>query len=353
MFTKRQAIISYTIKELVEMYAHQQIVLREVNKLQVRMIRGYILNNALEEQIYLPPIVARIAEGSSLDDGKPMDLIIIDGSQRVKALTELQIYAEKAISSDDDKARNEGLKLIGMLDEIEVAIQIFEGFSKKEADQLYIDLNTKGKKVALSKRISFDSRNEINQTTNEVLQGNALLKRAGVELEKRAVMRPKNKKLLSLSQLRQIVAYFITGKRISSSLAFNVDMNLQSDDTIDSINVWFEELFNMHPVETIGDYKVSMLASYPVLYALAIYASEDSEEGLGDRKDTIRSRMRRLEKVDWRPANPVWRTFEGAERGREKYYYLTNNKKTIDSLVYWLQLQGGEENVSGKIEDLG
>lgn len=38
--------------------------------------------------------------------------------------------------------------------------------------------------------------------TNEILQVNELLKVAGVEQEKHAVMRPKNKNLVSLSQLR-------------------------------------------------------------------------------------------------------------------------------------------------------
>lgn len=343
VFTKRQAIVSYTIGELVQMFHNEQITLREINRLQVRMIRRYILSNALTEQVYLPPIVARVEDGKLLDEGKPTRLVIIDGTQRVKALTELQVYVEKAIGSDDDQARLEALMLIGELDKIEVAFQVFEGLDTQEADQLYIDLNTKSKKVALSKRISFDSRNEINQTTNKVLQSNDLLKKAGVELEKRAVMRPKNKNLLSLSQLRQIIAYFITGKRISSSLAYEAEMNLLNDDHIEMINVWFDELFKLYPVKTIGNYEVSMLASFPLLYAVAVYAVVDTEEmKFEEKKEVIISRMRKLDKVDWARTNTVWRAFKGSERGREKYYYLDNDKKTIDALTSWLQRQGGE-----------
>ena len=343
VFTKRQAMVSYTIGELVEMFNNEQITLREINKLQVRMIRRYILSNALKEQVYLPPIVARVEDGRSLDEGKPANLVIIDGTQRLKALMELQTYVEKAISSDDDQARLEGLELIGGLEKIEVAFQIFEGLDAGEADQLYIDLNTKSKKVALSKRISFDSRNEINQATNKVLQRNDLLKKAGVELEKRAVMRPKNKNLLSLSQLRQIIAYFITGKRISSNLAYEAEMNLLNDDPIEIIDVWFDELFKLYPVKRIGNYEVSMLASFPLLYAVAVYAVVDTGDmNFEEKKEVVIARMRKLEKVDWARTNTVWREFNGSVRGREKYYYLNNDKKTIDALTSWLQRQGGE-----------
>ncbi len=343
MFTKRQAMISYTIGELTQMITNQQITLREVNKLQVRMIRRYILSNAVTEQVYLPPIVARVEEGKLLDEGKPTRLVIVDGTQRMKALTELQAYVEKAIGSDNDQARLDGLKLIGALDKVEVAFQVFEGLDEQEANQLYVDLNTKSKKVALSKRISFDSRNEINQTTNKVLNSNSLLKEAGVELEKRAVMRPKNKKLISLSQLRQIVAYFITGKQISSSLAYEAEMNTINDEHIEIINAWFDELFKLHSVKTIGNYEVSMLASFPLLYAIAVYAAEGIRDmKKEERKEVVISRMSKLEKVDWSRTNSVWRKFNGSERGREKYYYLNNDKKTIDALVFWLQRQGGE-----------
>ncbi|WP_269051105.1 DNA sulfur modification protein DndB [Sporosarcina sp. G11-34] len=237
---------------------------------------------------------------------------------------------------------NKGLQLLYTLDKIEISVQVFEGLDTNEADQLYIDLNTKSKKVALSKRISFDSRNEINQTTNEVLHGNRLLKEAGVEQEKRAVMRPKNKNFVSLSQLRQLVAYFITGKRISSSLAFKAEMTSQNDENIALINVWFEEVFKLHPVKTIGNYEVSMLASFPLLYAVAVYASEGlEEESVEGKAQTIVSRMQHLKKVNWARSKPEWRKFKGSERGREKYYYLANDKKNIEALISWLRRQGG------------
>jgi DNA sulfur modification protein DndB len=176
-----------------------QVSLREINKLQVRAIKRYILENANSERIYFPPIVADVKEGS-LAKGKPNEMTIIDGTQRLKALCQIEELGYRAIKSEKEEDIKKGYKLLHFLEVSRIAVLLFESLSIDEADQLYIDLNTKGKKVALSKRIAFDSRNELNRITNKVLLTNKQLKTAGVEEEKRAVVRPNNKKLLSLSQ---------------------------------------------------------------------------------------------------------------------------------------------------------
>lgn len=342
IFEKKQTIVNYKVKDLLKMLSENRLTLRETNKVQVRMIRKYLFDNILTKEIYMPPIVAMLKKGS-LSDGKPTQLTIIDGSQRLKALSQLGVMISKAIQSEDEEERKKGFKLNYSLDEVEVAVQIFEGFSTAEANQLYIDLNTKGKKVALSKRIAYDSRNEINQTTNQVLSNNEQLRRAGVEQEKNAVMRPKNKNLLSLSQLRQLVTLFITGKAVTSNATLDTIKLLPTEENIDLINTWFEELFKLYPVSTIGDYNKSMLASFPLLLAVVNYAIEDTEElSFFEKKKRIIERMRGLKKVDWTRESTVWREFSGSERGRDRYFYLDNNKRNIRALIAWLQLKGGE-----------
>lgn len=341
VFSKKQAIVNYKVKELLQMKADDCLKLRETNKVHVRMIRRYIFDNILTKNIYLPPIVAMIEEGS-LEDGKPKKLTIIDGTQRMKALSELESVVTRTTNSDDEEEVKKGFNLHFALDDVEVAVQVFEGLSKNEADQLYIDLNTKGKKVSLSKRIAYDSRNEINQATNEVLASNHLLMEAGVEQEKNAVMRPKNKNLLSLSQLRQLVALFITGKTITSNQSLDLVQLLQTEENIDIINTWFEELFVLHPVKTIGNYEVSMLASFPLLTSIATYAIEGIEDlSFAEKKQVVVQRMRNLKQIDWTRDQPIWREFDGSKRGREKYFYLNNNKKNINAIVAWLRLKGG------------
>lgn len=230
-----------------------------------------------------------------------------------------------------------------ILKSVVISVQVFEGVSSTEADQMYIDFNTKGKKVSLSKRIAYDSRNAINQATKQVLQANEKLREAGVEQEKIAVVRPKNKNLLSLSQLRQLVALFIDGGTVSSKLAQDRVLTRETEETIELINFWFEELFKLHPVETIGNYDISIFASFPLLYAVGSYAIEGTEEiEETELKTQIKRRMEKLRSIDWSRDNPVWREFDGSERGKEKYFYLKNDKKNIKAITNWLSRKGGE-----------
>ncbi|BAQ10195.1 hypothetical protein OXB_1724 [Bacillus sp. OxB-1] len=342
VFSKKQTMITYPLEELLQMLKEEQMILRETNQVQARAIRRYIFDNIMDEQVYLPPIVAYVEEGELIKE-RPVRLHVIDGSQRMEALSQLQAMMVKSLSSEDDGERKKGLHLNYMLKSVEISVQVFEGVSPAEADQMYIDFNTKGKKVSLSKRIAYDSRNSINQATNQVLQANENLRNAGVEQEKIAVVRPKNKNLLSLSQLRQLVALFLDGSTVSSKLAQNRVLSREREETIDVINFWFEELFKLHPVESIGDYDVSIFASFPLLYAVASYAIEGSAEiEKTELKTHIKRRMEKLRTIDWSRDNPAWRGFDGSERGKEKYFYLKNDKKNIKAITDWLSRKGGE-----------
>lgn len=335
VFSKQQSIHSYSIETLEKMFMEGKLKLREINIPQVRQIRNYILDNALEERIYFPPIVAYKKEGVQSDT-----LYIIDGNQRMMAFTQLYEFAFKKLGSDDPKDAEKARKVLDFICDTEIAVQVFEGLSEKEANQMYVDFNTKGKKVALSKRIAFDSRSDINQITNKVLQGNTMLRSAGIEMEKRAIIRPANKNFLSLSQLRQVVTVFLTGK-MTVDQNKNIELSLDVDQYLELIRTWFNELFALYPAKSIGDYEKSMLASFPLVMAVVLYALSDMENmSFEERKATIISRMKGLKGVDWSRDNPVWTNFEGSIRGAFKYFYLDNNKKNIEKMAKWLEQQG-------------
>jgi DNA sulfur modification protein DndB len=338
VFSKRQSVTTYSIQELSSLMNNGQVKLREVNKLHVRAFKKYILENVLTEQIYIPPLVATVAV---LENSRPSEFTIIDGNQRLKAFCQLEEWGFRAAKSDNEEEMKRGYKLLHFIQNTRVTFQIFEGLSTEESDQLYIDLNTKGKKVALSKRIAFDSRKELNIITNKILKTNRQLKFAGVEIEKRAVVRPTNKKLLSLSQLRQIVAIVISGKMVYRNVNDRYETYLSSEDYIKLVNTWFSELFRLYPPEKIGDFNESMIASQSLLISLAYYANKGLEKTrFEERKREIVNRMRALQKVDFNTMNPVWREFKGTTRGG--YYYLANDKATINNLIAWLQGQGVE-----------
>lgn len=340
IFTKRQTIISYTVKELQQMYTEEKLKIRDVNQTQVRAIKKYIFDNIQQEQIYFPPLVATTKD-ALLKDGRPIELSIIDGTQRIKALMQIDELITKSINSDIDEEAKKGFKLMYSLNDTEFAIQIFEGLTDKEANQLYIDLNTKGKKVALSKRIAFDSRNDINQITNFILQHHPQLQKAGVETEKRAIIRPKNKKLLSLAQLRQLIGIFLTGKLLYKSVNLSINLPLDMDVYLDIINSWFDELFILYPAHSIGNYEESMLANFPLLLSLVFYSNKGLEnQSPENRKKIMIDRMRNLQSINWNRTNKEWEQFRGSKMGKDNYFYLAKDKENIEDIVKWLERQG-------------
>jgi DNA sulfur modification protein DndB len=335
IFSKRQSIEKYTIQELSNLMKNDQIKLREVSKIHVRAIKKYIIENVLSEQVYFPPIVANAA---FLGKDKPIDLTIIDGSQRLKAFYQLEEMGYRYIKSENEDEMKKGYKILHFIHYTEIVIQLFEGLSEKECNQLFIDLNTKGKKVALSKRISFDSRKELNIITNNILKSNKQLRIAGVEIEKTAVIRPSNKKLLSLSQLRQVVAIFLTGKMNYRAKDDHYETFLKAEDYIHLINGWFQELFQLYSPEKIGDLNESMLANIPLLLSIAYYANKGLEKtSFDERTQEMNHRMRHLKAVDFNSFCPNWRRFKGTERAG--HFYFSNDKKNIESIVEWLEQQ--------------
>lgn len=345
VFDKRQAIYVYELPDLMQMLEEDKLEMRDVSKEQVRQIRAYIVDNLLDNNVFLPPLVATTSE--ELTEEAPTSLKIIDGSHRLKALLSLPKYGERFIFQEDAEKTKLGFALKYAVPKITVAIQVIDRLSEVEGNQLFLDLNTRGKKVALSKRIAYDSRDDINLTTNRLLQSNKQLQIAGVEVEKAAVKRPNNKKFLSLAQLRNIVGIFLTGKDVESKISVKMNGNVNFQDGYELTNTWLEELFKLYPAKKIGDYELTMLASYPLILALVHYVLHDSEKcTVEEKKRLIVERMQRLEGIDWRRKQDVWLQFDGKYQGKEKYYYLQKDKATIQSLVRWLQLKGGGNDVS-------
>lgn len=332
VFSKKQALTVYTVEELCKMMQFDQLILRETSASHVRKIRKYITDNFVANAVYFPPVVAMISANQSLDNGRPDTLIIIDGSSRVRAVTEFESTIFKLIQSDDEHDQRCGFMLKYRLKDMHIAVQIFEGLSEKEASQLYVDLNSKGKKVALSKRIANDSRNAINVATNYILSQYSPLKDAGIESERISLIRPKNKKFLSLSQLRTLVMLFIGEQHRLKDLD-----EQEMAPIFQLLTNWFDALFTLCPVERIGNYHASILASFPVVLAIAQYACADIEEvKVSDQVAYVENRMKALQPINWARDADVWQQFNGSVKGKEGYYYIDNDKKTVQSIVEWL-----------------
>lgn len=330
--TQRLAV--FTVQEIAEQIEQQMIVLRKTEARHTRKIRQYVMEQFMTGDVFIPPIVATENEGV---------LYIMDGSSRLRSIVDILPLANRMLLSDDMEEQKKAAQLCASIGDMKLAFQIFKDFTKEEQDQLFLDANTKGKKVALSKRIAYDSRNTINTVTNELLQQHEALRFAGIEQEKVSINRPANKNFLSLSQLRAIVSLFLVGKETESGIhTQSVDQEL-IDRRMPILNAWLDELFILESPEKIGDYHISILASFLFVRGLAHYALK-GEQFIGQTKkvDYVRNRMKALNHISWETCQPLWHRFDGNYRGSSRLYFVHNNKKTLGAITDWLCSEGGD-----------
>jgi len=335
--TIQQKLIPIKLNKLISLMADKQIKYKEVEQLRVRELKRYFLDNCLTNDIYLPPLIVNL-ENEEFEKMEPDKMTIIDGNVRLKALYQLKSTADQKERSADIHENEKGLTLNRFIDETYVCLHCFKELNESQVKQMFIDTNVKGKKVALSKLIAYDSRNEVNQITNEVLKRNFELQIAGVEMEKRAVIRPANKNFLSLSQLRKIVTVFLTGEIKEGVPKGEIYSNLSNEEHIDTISAWLNSLFKIHPPKTIGNYEMTILASFQLIHSIAYYSVRGTMHMTFQEKlSVINERMEKLSSVDFSSSNPLWEKFSGEHKGKDKLYYFKKDKETTLQLIDWLE----------------
>lgn len=135
----------------------------------------------------------------------------------------------------------------------------------------------------------------------------------------------------------------MTGQPVTSKLSMQSELVLNSEEHLEVISLWFDELFRLVPTPIIGNYEHSILASYTMLTALAEYAYAGLiDQSLAEKKDVMVDRMRALSEVEWNQSNEQWKAFNGSIRGKEQFFFFANDKATHNALVTWLRLKGGE-----------
>lgn len=331
----KQRLAVFTVQQIAEQVEQNTMILRKTEPRHTRKIRQYVMEQFMSGDVYIPPIVASESDGV---------IHIIDGSSRLRGILDILPQLSRLLLSDDPEEQKKATQLNTSIGDVSLAFQLFTGFTKEEREQLYLDANTKGKKVALSKRIAFDSRNTINTVTNDLLQQHEALRFAGVEQEKVSMNRPANKNFLSLSQLRAIVALFIVGKEAESGIyTQHVDEEL-IERRLPILNAWLDELFTLEGPEKIGNYHISILASFIFVRALAYYALKGEEIVASTKKaDYVRMRMKALKQISWETCQPLWaERFDGKYRQACGLYFVENNKKTLNAIIEWLCLEGGD-----------
>lgn len=323
-----QTVETFLIKDLIEMVKARQILIRNPYQHRIKSFRDYIEGNLLGD-IFIPPLVMNMDVYG--------DFQVIDGSVRIQALVQLERRVIEKENSPDLNDYTDAIRLRHFLSNGYLSVQIFKGLDEDDINQLYIDFNTKAKKVSVSKLISYDSRNKVNVLTNNLLEGFLDLEKAGVEKEKRAIMKPSNKNLLSLMQLKKLVATFLKNDLISTVPKIQVINQYSEEENIELIRTWFNCLFEIMDPVIIGDYTKSMLSSFPLLNAMAYYAVKDTHTlDFEQKKNHILKKMKAIQHLNYKHENNIWEEFEG-RKVKYDYIVLNNSHTNIIEIVNWLE----------------
>lgn len=88
-----QTIRLFKVKELLNYIKEDKIEFFDVGQARIRTIRNYLVDNIINNEIYLPPIV--LATNLKNETSTSKELTIIDGNGRLNALSQIETVIQK------------------------------------------------------------------------------------------------------------------------------------------------------------------------------------------------------------------------------------------------------------------
>lgn len=307
-----------TIEELLNSYVIDHEVNRDVNYGRLPDLVKYLESSTMAPGIFVPAFVFsyRGISGLRYDNERGIlwledkALVTIDGQHRIKAIEK---YVEKN-SEDVNFKKNT------------VTIQVYFGLSKDDERQLFVDINSKAKRVSRSLVMQYDSREISNLLVNELYKNCKILQAVGVELEKSKVQRPGNTAFATGLRLKTFLYYLLYGKKTLSKKDEEL-LHKHYDDVVSFSVRFFDELLGGGP-EKPGDVRQYILGHEPVQNAIAMFFNETfitfDQHGLqimGVWEDAVEE----LAGLDWSVNNVVWRRM-GTTKTTNQGQYLGFNE---------------------------
>jgi DNA sulfur modification protein DndB len=142
--TQQSKVSHVSIKELMNRVAIGSMLVREVKKHHVKSVRQYIMENVESKSVYLPSLVFHLNHGS-LDEWRQGEISVIDGSHRIVACIQLNELAQKIVKGTDQELSKKAGRFLTEFHSTHFAVQLYQGYTKEERDQLYLDFNSKHK----------------------------------------------------------------------------------------------------------------------------------------------------------------------------------------------------------------
>ncbi|PWK16500.1 DNA sulfur modification protein DndB [Tumebacillus permanentifrigoris] len=306
-----------SVKEVFEVYELDDQVNRELSKTRIPSLVKYIEGWKDSIGIYFPALVFSYRgdfrsnfqnEHSQLHLGIDDKLTVLDGQHRIHAM--VKYYS----GEQDEKLREEFLQN-------HLTVQIYIGLTIDEEKTLFSDINSHAKRVHASLITQYDSRDPINVLVRHLYNGSPALQKAGIEMNKKLVLRPNNTYFCHVTRLKQIVTYLLFNKRTLQKKEEKY-LECKHDKVLSFLVQLFDVFFRILP-ETPGDVNHYVLGHEAIQSAIAqflfkkIIVLEDGQVGW---KRNWEREVLSLQSVDWCIENPDWERWmvvSNALNGRE------------------------------------
>lgn len=314
-----------TVEELLKNYSIDSEVNRDIGQERVRRLKKYIETYDTEIGIYFPSVILAASFKNMAEDltvashgnvpvlhfSDRATLTVIDGQHRIKAL-------ESFKRTCDDLER-----LTDVLNST-VTVQIYLGLTKDEQRSLFLDINSKSKKVPLGLAFQFDERDPFNRLIKDLLKEYSIFDVVKVS-QKSSMRRPQNKEWISYTRFHRFLS-FLLFDRMNPSPRTEKILVKNYVESKDFINRYFEVLTHAIPGEW-GDVNEMVLGNEAVQNALAIashrrfisYNSKDEIQFSPDWTDQVEA----LTLMDWSPGNSI---FEDVMVQLKQYRGFKDNK---------------------------
>ncbi|UTR06986.1 DGQHR domain-containing protein [Alkalihalobacillus sp. LMS6] len=283
----------------------------------------YIKQGSEELGIYFPAFVFSFrGDLNQVDVGMQKlrlenenDLVIIDGQHRLKALDQFYLGELNNINLNNSNF------------ESSITAQIYIGLTIEQERNLFIDINSKSKKVTNSLITKYDSRDIMNILTTDLYKISSHVRSLGIQFDKSRVYRPRDTEFTTSVKFKIFLSIILFGKNSLNSADLHLIRN-NYDETLNLLAKFFDVFVHAIPVVP-GDISKFSLGDDSMQKALANYLFKTiTIDGnflmwVGNWEDEVKA----ISDFNWSINNPVLKSLytDNYVGSNKQHFYSLNN----------------------------
>ncbi|MDJ0578631.1 DNA sulfur modification protein DndB [Crocosphaera sp.] len=292
---------------------------RKLNKVRVKQIAVYILENYQTGMIFFPPICVNVQPKPRYEEGKlflpyhSVSLRLTDGQHRCFGIYQvLKEIQEK----DSIKFKH--------LSQLEIGVLLYSGLSLEEERQAFRDQNLLVQRPSISLSHYFDQRSPA------VLMAKNLLETVPQFIDNIEMIETGlghyNPKLMTLSTLVTTTKYMFPSLKSQENLEAKI--NWARSFWIASANIFDNNPWRvMTKEERSQQRQETLLVSAVFLQALGLLAHDLYQEDVP--AEQLEKWLKNLKKLDWRRDNKFWLERGVIQIGATEEPIISNTKTTV------------------------